>query len=256
MTDLIELAAVLEQPIQRSYRFAAAVLAEGRYDSVDQAGQTRTDNHQPDRRGEEHVPAIALTGLLKMLPALLDHRRSFRAKPLTLPFAPPACPDDRFPLGASLAQTDRLFHFRTAWNPALRLPVSSATLDTKGRRMRLRVLAFALAGLISAVPGEAETGTSIEAGAFTSTIRFSAEGPLQVRQRGFFFPIVEYTDDRGVRQQRKGIIASRMIAPGTFVGIGLFETTPKSRGYWGDVPPNVAPRRSKRAASIGFNWQF
>jgi hypothetical protein len=122
--------------------------------------------------------------------------------------------------------------------------------------MRLRVLAFALAGLISAVPGEAETGSDIEAGAFTSTIRFSAEAPLQVQRRGFSFPVVEYIDERGTRQQRKGIIASKMIAPDTLVGIGLFETIPKSRGYWGDVPPNVAPRRSKRAASIGLNWRF
>jgi hypothetical protein len=122
--------------------------------------------------------------------------------------------------------------------------------------MRLRVLAFALAGLVSAVPGEAETVPEIEAGAFTSTIRFSAEAPLQIQRRGFAFPIHEYTDERGARQQRKGIIASKTIAHGTLIGIGLFETTPKTRGYWGDVPPNVAPRRSRKAASIGLNWRF
>ena len=122
--------------------------------------------------------------------------------------------------------------------------------------MRLRVLAFALAGLISAVPGEAETGTNIEAGAFTSTIRFSAERPLQIQRQGFSFPVVEYTDERGARQQRKGIIASKMISPDTMIGIGLFETTPKSRGYWGDVRPNMAPKRSKRAAAVGLHWRF
>jgi hypothetical protein len=122
--------------------------------------------------------------------------------------------------------------------------------------MRLRVLAVAFAALISAVPAEAETRSGIEAGAFASTIRFSAEGPLQVQRRGFSFPVIEYIDERGARQQRKGIIASKMIAPDTMVGIGLFETTPKSRGYWGDVPPNVAPRRSKRAAAVGLHWKF
>ena len=121
---------------------------------------------------------------------------------------------------------------------------------------RLRVLAVAFAALISAVPGEAETGTGINAGAFTSTIRFSAEAPLQVRRPGFSFPVIEYTDEHGARQQRKGVIASKMIAPDTMVGVGLFETTPKPRGYWGDVPPNVAPRRSRKAASIGLNWRF
>ena len=94
------------------------------------------------------------------------------------------------------------------------------------------------------------------AGAFNSTIRFSAEGPLQFRRHGFSFPVVEYVDERGARQQRKGIVASKMIAPDASVGIGLFETTPKSRGYWGDVPPNAAPRRSRKVASIGLNWRF
>jgi len=122
--------------------------------------------------------------------------------------------------------------------------------------MRLRVLAFALAGLVSAVPGEAETGKDVAAGAFTWTIRFSAEAPLQIQLRGFSFPVVEYTDERGARQQRKGIIASKTIAPDMMLGVGLFETTPKTRGYWGEVPPNVAPRRSRRAASIGLNWRF
>jgi hypothetical protein len=120
---------------------------------------------------------------------------------------------------------------------------------------RLRALAFA-AALTFAAPGEAETGGAVEPNAPTSAIRFSAEDPLQIKSRGFSFPIVEYTDPRGVRQERKGIIASKTIAPDTLIGIGLFETTPKSQGYWGDVPPNVAPRRSRRAAAIGLNWRF
>jgi hypothetical protein len=119
---------------------------------------------------------------------------------------------------------------------------------------RLRVLAFA-AALTFAAPGEAETGGAVEANAPPSAIRFSAEDPLQIKSRGFSFPIVEYTDPRGVRQERKGIIASKTIAPDTLIGIGLFETTPKSQGYW-DVAPNVAPRRSRRAAAIGLNWRF
>jgi hypothetical protein len=66
--------------------------------------------------------------------------------------------------------------------------------------MRLRVLAFALAGLIPAVPAAGETGTDIRADAFTSTIRFRAEDPIQLERRGFSFPVVEYTDERGARQ--------------------------------------------------------
>ena len=119
---------------------------------------------------------------------------------------------------------------------------------------RLKVLAFAVA-LLSAAPGEADPGPPDQADAPT-ILRFNGKEALQIERRGFSFPVVEYTDERGARQQRKGIIASKIIAPDTLIGIGLFETTPKSNGYWGDVPPNVAPRRSKRAASVGLNWRF
>jgi len=120
---------------------------------------------------------------------------------------------------------------------------------------RLGVLAFAMA-MVSAAPAEAETGADFDAGALASTIRFSAEGPLQVERRRFSFPIVEYTDPTGRRQQRKGIIASKMLTPDTMVGIGLFETTPKTRGYWGDVPNTIAPKQPRRAAAVGLNWRF
>ena len=150
-----------------------------------------------------------------------------------------------------------MFHFRTGRNPPLRVAVFRPTLDFKGEThlARLRVLAFAVA-LTFAAPVEAETASAAEANAPTSAIRVHAEDPSQVERRGFSFPIVEYTDPNGVRQQRKGIIASKMIGRDTLVGIGLFETTPKSQGYWGDLPPNVAPRRSRRAAAVGFNWRF
>ena len=62
-------------------------------------------------------------------------------------------------------------------------------------------------------------------------------------------------EQRGARQQRKGIIAGKTIAPDMMAGIGLFETIPRTRGLWGDAP-NTAPRRSRKAASVGFNWRF
>ena len=120
---------------------------------------------------------------------------------------------------------------------------------------RLRVLAVAFVGLFSAVPGEAEPVSQPKTSAPTSIIRFRAEEPIQVGRRGFSFPVIEYTDERGARQQRKGIIASKMIAPGTLLGIGFYETSPKSRALIGEPPSNNAPRRTKRAA-IGLNWRF
>jgi hypothetical protein len=109
--------------------------------------------------------------------------------------------------------------------------------------------------LIAAAPGKAETGAG-PGSAPIGAIRFRADDPIQLERRGFSFPVVEYTDERGARQQRKGIIASKMITPDMMVGVGLFETTPKTRGYWGDIPQNVTPRRSRKAASIGLNWRF
>jgi len=121
--------------------------------------------------------------------------------------------------------------------------------------VRLRVLAFALA-MISAVPVEAETIAQTDANISSALNRFHAEDPMRAERRGFAFPIIEYTDQTGTRQQRKGIIASKVIAPNTLIGVGLFETTRKTRGYWGDVPPNVGPRHSRKAASVGLNWRF
>ena len=120
--------------------------------------------------------------------------------------------------------------------------------------VRLRVLAFALV-LVSSAQVGAETGAQTDAN-MSSIFRFRAEDPMQAERRGFSFPVVEYTDQAGVRQKRKGIIASQMIAPNTLIGVGLFETAPKSRGYWGDVPPNVAPRHNRKAAAVGLNWRF
>jgi hypothetical protein len=53
----------------------------------------------------------------------------------------------------------------------------------------------------------------------------------------------------------RGIIAGKQVAPGTVLGLGLYETAPKSRGYVGDIPPNMAPKRSRRAA-VGLSWKF
>jgi hypothetical protein len=47
----------------------------------------------------------------------------------------------------------------------------------------------------------------------------------------------------------------RQIAPGTVLGLGIFQTRPKMRGYVGDVPQNMAPRRNKRAA-VGLSVRF
>lgn len=78
---------------------------------------------------------------------------------------------------------------------------------------------------------------------------------LQLERKGFAFPVIEYSDNKGSRQTRRGIIASKEIAPEMLVGLGLFETAPKVRGYAPEPLPTARPKRSRQAA-VGFSWRF
>jgi hypothetical protein len=118
---------------------------------------------------------------------------------------------------------------------------------------RLRVLAFALALTIAApcTAGPAREEASI----LPSMNRFSGIPPVQIRHRGFSFPIVEYIDQTGVRQQRRGILASKTVAPGTLLGVGIYETAPKRREFIGEMNSNPAAKR-KRHAAVGLSMKF
>lgn len=78
--------------------------------------------------------------------------------------------------------------------------------------------------------------------------------PVHVRQRGFSFPTINYTAPTGETRQRKGILIGRQVAPNTLVGVGLFETAPKLKGY----SPEAAEGRAKgkRRAAIGMSLRF
>ena len=119
---------------------------------------------------------------------------------------------------------------------------------------RLRVLAFA-ATIVWAMPVAAEPADQSSANAISSISRIG-EPPAQIERRGFSFPIVEYRGPDGVWQQRRGIIAGKKVAPGTVLGLGIFQTVPKMRGYVGDMPHNVAPRGKSRRAAIGLSMKF
>lgn len=119
---------------------------------------------------------------------------------------------------------------------------------------RLRVLAFALA-LVSAVRGEAQTGDRPEANALSSMNRFGGGVPIQIEHHGFSFPVVDYIDQTGVRQQRRGVLAGKTVAPGTVLGIGFYETAPKSKNTYGEQPINGITKRSRRAA-VGLSMRF
>lgn len=119
---------------------------------------------------------------------------------------------------------------------------------------RLRVLAFA-ATIVSTVPAAAAPAGQSSANAISSISRIG-EPSAPVGRRGFSFPLVEYRGPDGVWQQRRGIFAGKKVAPGTVLGVGIFQTTPKMRGYVGDVPHNVAPKGKSRRAAVGLSMKF
>ena len=141
-----------------------------------------------------------------------------------------------------------------AWNSKTGRTVYFLGLFGGPRMVRLSVLAFATLAL-TAAPAVAEPGSQDSANTLSSISRIIGEPPTQVERRGFSFPVVEYRGPDGVVQKRRGIIAGKQVAPGTVLGVGIYETAPKMRGYVGDVPQNIAPRKSRRAA-VGLSVKF
>lgn len=118
--------------------------------------------------------------------------------------------------------------------------------------MRLRILTCA-AAVAWSVPAVAQKQTStVSALPSLSGIERTASPPVQ--RPSMAFPVIDYGSPDSGSPMPRGIIAGRQIGPGTVLGLGIFETT-KMRGYVGDVPQNMAPRRSKRAA-VGLSVKF
>lgn len=119
--------------------------------------------------------------------------------------------------------------------------------------MRASVLAFATA-FVWAAPALAEPpGQNIQS--LPTLSRFAGEPPARV-DRGVSFPVIEYQGNDGMLRVRRGIIAGKQVAPGTVLGLGLYETAPRARGYVGDVPPGMAPPKRGRRAAVGLSWRF
>ena len=119
---------------------------------------------------------------------------------------------------------------------------------------RMSVLAFA-ATVVFAAPAAADPGIPDSTNSLSAISRIIGEPPTPVHRRGFSFPVVEYRSPDGVVQKRRGVIAGTKVAPGTVLGVGLYETAPKVRSYIGDIPQNTASRKSRRAA-VGLQMKF
>ena len=118
---------------------------------------------------------------------------------------------------------------------------------------RLSILTFA-AAVASALPAAAQKPSSTVS-ALPSLSGIGRTTSPQIQRPSMAFPVIDYSAPDGSPPMPRGIIAGRQIAPGTVLGIGIFQTTPKLHGYVGDVPQNMAPRRSKRAA-MGLSVKF
>jgi len=118
---------------------------------------------------------------------------------------------------------------------------------------RLRILTFA-AAVAWSLPSAAQKPSSTVS-ALPSLSGIGRTASPQVQRPSMAFPVIDYGSPDSSSPMPRGIIAGRQIAPGTVLGLGIFQTTPKMRGYVGDVPQNMAPRRSKRAA-VGLSVKF
>lgn len=118
----------------------------------------------------------------------------------------------------------------------------------------MRVLAVT-AMFASVAPASAEPPGKTDINALPSLSHLGRDVPPAARRPVMAFPIINYFEPNGEWGERRGIIAGKQIAPGTVLGLGIFQTAPKMRGYVGDVPQNVAPKRTKRAA-IGLSMKF
>lgn len=87
-------------------------------------------------------------------------------------------------------------------------------------------------------------------------IRWAVPPEPRVSTPGVSLPVIDYVAPDGSLKIRRGIIAGKQIAPNATVGIGLFDTLPKTQRLTPfDNPLERKPKRSRKAA-VGFSLSF
>jgi hypothetical protein len=125
-----------------------------------------------------------------------------------------------------------------------------------GERGMARLTAIAVAlPLIIAAPAAAQRVDAAETKPLSLFTEFSENTPLQIDRRGFSFPVIEYTEPNGSRARRRGIIAGTEVARGTLLGIGFFESMPRTRGLAPELSGD-GTRKPKRRAAVGLSIRF
>ena len=118
---------------------------------------------------------------------------------------------------------------------------------------RLAALALVLGSAAAHSAAAQRTDTSqLDTKSFSLTEK---EAPLTLRDRGISLPIIEYTDDKGIVQRRRGIVLGTEVAPNTLIGVGLFDRMPRNRNQAPVQDPLATPRRN-RGAAVGVTLKF
>ena len=81
------------------------------------------------------------------------------------------------------------------------------------------------------------------------------DAPLFAGTDKLSFRINEVVSPDGARSKRRSIIAGVDVAPDTVIGIGLFDSMPKSRGRGPDPRLDGLSKRSRKAA-VGMTLRF
>jgi hypothetical protein len=127
-------------------------------------------------------------------------------------------------------------------------------LNRGSHGMRSRVLLFAMV-LGSSVPAVAQETGEVGSRALPSLSGLRQVVTTNSRRPVLALPIIDYANTEGGAPRPRGIIAGRQIAPGTVLGLGIFERERKMRGYVGGIPQNMEPKKTKQAA-VGLSIRF
>lgn len=121
---------------------------------------------------------------------------------------------------------------------------------------RLAATALLLPLLLAAEPAAAQSN-AFSNGLSENRWKTSVEAEPRIARRGLKLPVISYTGPDGSLKLKRGIVAGIRIAPNANLGIGLFETLPKTKQSYksSDNPMEKKQRRSRKAA-LGFSLDF
>lgn len=109
-----------------------------------------------------------------------------------------------------------------------------------------------VAALIAGAPFAAQPPS---AASFDLSTASAIPDPPFRAERGVGLPVIDHSAPDGSRRRSSGIIAGLDVAPGTTIGIGLFNAR-RARSSLAPDPQLDRAARGRRKAAIGINLRF